>query len=88
MNYFIYCDTRELKEEDEVVVFKEVMPHKDVLHDNENNVPDHERGQMETMRCQASEAHALITDVVRERRSEGECLWRPRSTNPTTWSSR
>lgn len=71
MEYFIYCDTREIKGEDEVMMIEAVMPDKDVLETKESDLPDLERSQVETVRCQASEAHALIADDVK-----GNKKWR------------
>lgn len=70
-DHFIYCDKKELKGEDEVMVVKAVMPAEDIVQVKESDLPDLERGQMESIRCQASEAHALITDVVK-----GKKKWR------------
>ena len=47
------------------------MPDKDVLETKESDLPDLERSQVETVRCQASEAHALIADDVK-----GNKKWR------------
>lgn len=57
---FVNCDTRELKAEDEVMVIKVVMPDQGVLEAKESDMPDLERGQVETIMCQPSEAHVLI----------------------------
>lgn len=82
-DHFIYCDKKELKGEDEVMVVKVVMPAEDIVQIKESDLPDLERGQMESTRCQASEAHALITNVVRGKKKWRGVWWRSRSTNPT-----
>ena len=69
--HFIYCDAGEMNGEDEVMVMKVAMHDQDVLTVNGSDLPDLERGRVDTMRCQASEAHALITDVVK-----GKKKWR------------
>jgi hypothetical protein len=63
-DYFVFCDTKELRAEDEVMVIKVVMPDKDLLNGQESDLPDLERDKVEIMKCQTSEAHALITDVA------------------------
>lgn len=70
-DYFIYCNTKELKAEDEVMVIKVQVPVKDILQVEESDLPDLQQSYVENIVCQASEAHALITDVVK-----GKKKWR------------
>jgi hypothetical protein len=70
-DYFVYGGTREITETDEVMVIKVLMPANDIFQVEESDLSDLEQGQVEIMNCQASEAHALITDVVR-----GKKKWR------------
>ncbi|GAB7335531.1 hypothetical protein MBLNU13_g07874t2 [Cladosporium sp. NU13] len=64
-DHSIHCDKKELKAEDKVAVIKVPMPGLEVLDGDESDLPDLERGQVEMIRCHASEAHALVTDVVK-----------------------
>jgi hypothetical protein len=70
-DYFIYCGVKELKSEDEVVEIKVQMSVEDILQVEESDLSDLERSHLEHIKCQASEAHALITEVVK-----GKKKWR------------
>ena len=60
-----------MEEEDGLMVIKAVMPDRDVLEVKESDLPDLKRSQVETIKSQASEAYAVITDVVK-----GKKKWR------------
>lgn len=62
---FVYCGERELKTEDEVMAVKVMMPDEFALDVKESDLPDLERGQMEIVKCQASEAHAQTAFLSR-----------------------
>lgn len=68
---FIYCAKRELKAEDEFMVIKVLMPAGDASQIEGSDVPGLERAQVESIRCQVSEAHAPITDLIK-----GKKKWR------------
>ena len=50
------------------MVIRMLMSAEDILQVKESDVPDLGRGQLESIRCQASEAHALIIDVTKEKK--------------------
>jgi hypothetical protein len=69
--YFVYCDTREPEEDDEVIVIRLVNSNEAVSDVEKRYVSGLEGGQVETFSCRAAEAHALITDIVK-----GKKKWR------------
>jgi hypothetical protein len=73
--YFVYCSKKDLEAEDEVTVIKVLIPAEDILQVEESDLPDNGRGQVETLKCQALEAHALITDLVKGKKKwRGVCV--------------
>ena len=69
-DYFVYCGTKELEGDNEVIVVRVTKPADNAFGVEKSKLSDL-GGQVETLSCRASEAHALVTDVVK-----GKKKWR------------